>query len=426
MRAIVIGAGLAGLSAADELHRAGAEVAVLEARDRVGGRVWSRRLDNGAVVEMGAEFLLPGNTAVLALAERLGLALWDKGMRYGRREPRGGIGTTRAALDEAMTMVDRRLAELDGDGSAARLSARTFLDSLAIEPGAREAILARVEISAGSTAEDVPMTDLAGLAHIDDEPAPSVAGGNQGLAVGLAARLGGAVRLGDAAGQVEWGPSGIRVETLSGAAVDADAGVIAVPASVVDRIAFAPELPEATRRALASIRYGHAAKLFVPLREPPEAGAVMNVPERYWCWTAIGAGRRAMPVVSCFAGSAAALERLAVADGPQRWLESLAALRPDLSLEPGGAALSTWDDDPWVGAAYSISAPAELTAALAEPVGPLAFAGEHTGGGFNGLMEGAIRSGRRAADRLLEGAIRSGRAAAADLADSHRASDFAK
>jgi monoamine oxidase len=177
--------------------------------------------------------------------------------------------------------------------------------------------------------------------------------------------------------------------------------VVAVPASVVDAIVFAPELPDPKRRALASVRYGHAAKLFVPLRERAEAGAVMNVPERYWCWTATGAGGRAMPVVSCFAGSAAALERLAVADGPQRWVDSLAALRPDLSLEPDGALLSTWDDDPWIGAAYSISAGPELTAALTEPVGPLAFAGEHTGGAFNGLMEGAIRSGRRAATQLL-------------------------
>ena len=89
MRVAVAGAGLAGLSAADELQRAGADVVVLEARDRVGGRVWSRRLDNGAVVEMGAEFILPGNTAMRELAERFGLGLWDKGMRYGRREPRG-------------------------------------------------------------------------------------------------------------------------------------------------------------------------------------------------------------------------------------------------------------------------------------------------------------------------------------------------
>ena len=107
MRAAVIGAGYAGLVAADELQRAGAEVVVLEARDRVGGRVWSRQLDNGAVVEMGAEFLLPGNTAIRDLAGRLGLGLWDKGMRYGRREPRGGLGVTAQELDDAVQAAGR-------------------------------------------------------------------------------------------------------------------------------------------------------------------------------------------------------------------------------------------------------------------------------------------------------------------------------
>jgi monoamine oxidase len=64
--------------------------------------------------------------------------------------------------------------------------------------------------------------------------------------------------------------------------------------------------------------------------------------------------------------------------------------------------LSTWDDDPWVGAAYSIAPEAEITAALIEPVGPIAFAGEHTAAAFHALMEGAIRSGRRAARQLLQ------------------------
>ncbi|MEA2455256.1 MAG: monoamine oxidase, partial [Thermoleophilaceae bacterium] len=106
MKAAVVGAGLAGLVAADELRRAGAEVVVLEARERVGGRVWSRRLDNGAVVEMGAEFILPGNTAIRELARRFGLGLWDKGMRYGRRDPRGGMGTTHEELATAVRAAE--------------------------------------------------------------------------------------------------------------------------------------------------------------------------------------------------------------------------------------------------------------------------------------------------------------------------------
>ena len=389
---MVIGAGLAGLVAADRIAAAGGAVEVIEARDRVGGRTWSRTLDDGAVIEMGAEFILPGNDAIRALAADLGLGLWDKGVRYGRREPRGGLGTSAEAIAEAVVEVERALAGLEG-----RPSVRELLASLALDPGAAEAILARAEISSASSADEVPATDLAGVAHIGPDPSPGIAGGNQALALALAARLGDAVRLGDPAIAVEWSPDGVRVTTDAGHVADGRRCVIAVPASVAGRIAFEPQLPAGKRDALGAVRYGHAAKLFVPLAEPAPVGAVISVAERYWCWVATGAGDEPTAVLSCFAGSSAALERLGVADGPGAWLESVAALRPELALRPEAAVLSTWDDDPWVEAAYSISPRPELTAALAEPVGPLAFAGEHLGGEFNGLMEGAIRSGLAAA-----------------------------
>ncbi|HSJ16647.1 MAG TPA: FAD-dependent oxidoreductase, partial [Solirubrobacterales bacterium] len=75
-------------------------------------------------------------------------------------------------------------------------------------------------------------------------------------------------------------------------------------------------------------------------------------------------------------------------------------LRPELELDGAGAVLSTWSDDPWVRGAYSTLPSDEVADALADPVGPLAFAGEHTAGEFAGLMEGALRSGRRAARSL--------------------------
>ena len=87
-RVVVVGAGLAGLAAADALLTAGVDVTVLEARDRVGGRVWSVPFAGG-IVERGAEFVLPCNTAVEAVAARFGLRLAPKGTPYGRREPRG-------------------------------------------------------------------------------------------------------------------------------------------------------------------------------------------------------------------------------------------------------------------------------------------------------------------------------------------------
>jgi monoamine oxidase len=395
MRVAVAGAGLAGLTAANELQRAGAEVVVLEARDRVGGRVWSRRLDNGAVVEMGAEFVLPGNTAVRELAAELGLGLWDKGMRYGSREPRGGIGTTVEEVEAAAAVLGAALETAPPDQPA-----RRFLDGLDISAGAREALTARVEISSANSAGDVAARDLAGIAHVDREPAPSIAGGNQGLALALAARLGVAVRLSSPVESVRHSSRGVMV-VAAGAEIEADACVVAVPASVLDRIVFDPPLPARLTAALRSVRYGHAAKLFVPLRTPAPPSAVMSVPDRYWTWTATGEKGEAQPVVSAFAGSAGALDRLEVANGPERWLGLLADLRPDLDLDTGGALLSTWAGDPWARAAYSTSPPRDLPDTFAGPAGPLAFAGEHLGGEFAALMEGAIRSGRRAARALL-------------------------
>ena len=384
--------------------RAGWEVEVIEARDRVGGRTWSRPLANGVTVEMGAEFILAGNTEVRALAAELGLDLVDKGMRYGDREPRGGAGTTAEGMAEAVRAADAALAAGAGEGR----SVRELLDSLELEPGAREALLARAQISSATSPDEIPATDLTGLAHVDAEPAPGVSGGNQRLSIGLAARLGELVRLGDPAVAVRWSEEGVRVETTAGRRVEADAAVLAIPASTLGAVEFDPPLPAWKAEALGAVRYGHAAKLFVPLAEPVAPGAIMNVPERWWCWTATGADGEPLPVVSCFAGSPQSLAGLQVAAGPERWLDSLRAFRPELALEPEGALLSTWDDDPWVGAAYSVSPPAAVAEALAEPVGPLAFAGEHSAGPFNGLMEGAIRSGRRAAADLdqLSGAGR--------------------
>ena len=61
----------------------------------------------------------------------------------------------------------------------------------------------------------------------------------------------------------------------------------------------------------------------------------MSVPDRYWCWTATGGDGRVAPVLNCFAGSPDALDRLAVADGPEAWLERVRLLRPDLQTASG-------------------------------------------------------------------------------------------
>ena len=402
LRAVVVGAGFAGLAAADALVRAGVEVIAFEARDRVGGRVWSHRLANGAVVEMGAEFLLPADGVVADLARRFGLGLWLKGMSYGDREPRGAIGVDRASLLAAFEVAGRALAMRPAD--APSLSAASFLAGLEVDEGAREAILARLEISSANDADAVDAGVLQGIAgHSEDESA-SIAMGNQRIALALAGELGDAVHLRSPVEGVGWSDTGVRVRARAGE-VQGDVCVVSVPATVLDEIAFDPPLPDWKARALRRVPYGHAAKLFVPLLEPAPPSAVLSVPERYWTWTAKGGGGTVQPVVHAFAGSRPALARLGVDDGPERWVESLARLRPDLVLDPSDAVLATWDDDPWARAAYSTPAPGgRTTDELAHPVGPLYFCGEHTAGPLAALMEGAVRSGLRAAGEILRAA----------------------
>jgi monoamine oxidase len=397
-RVAVVGAGLAGLAAGEALLRGGREVVVLEARERVGGRVWSRRLESGATIEMGAEFILPGNTVVEETAARLGLGLWEKGMAYGHREPRGtGAPVTADDLRAAAAEIERLLA----DPAVRARPAAALLERLDQPPAVREAIRARVEISAAAPADQVSAENLAGVAAFSDAPSHSIAGGNQALAIALAEPLGERLHLRTAVQSIEWREDSVRLQA-SGGELDAAAVVVAVPATLIGGIRFAPELPAALRCALGTVRYGHAAKLFVPLRERPPASAVLSVPERYWTWTA-RAGAEVKPVVSAFAGSPDAVGRLDVEAGPERWLASLASLRADLALRPEQAVLSTWADDPWARAAYSVHTPETADDELARRHGPLVLAGEHTAGPYAALMEGALRSGMRAAAELLAG-----------------------
>ena len=111
-----------------------------------------------------------------------------------------------------------------------------------------------------------------------------------------------------------------------------------------------------------------------------------------------------MKQFAAFAGSPGAIEALDLGNGPGQWVDDLARLRPDLELDAEGAMISTWDQDPWVRGAYSArsaSSPIE-NPELSRRVGRVAFAGEHHAGRWHGLMEGALRSGLRAARELLQ------------------------
>lgn len=397
MRTCVIGAGFSGLVAADELARRGHEVVVLEARDRVGGRVWSQQLGNGCWIERGAEFIERNQPAVRGLADRLGVRLVPTTMSYSAREPRGGLPVTvRDCVDGAAILA----TTLDAERHA---SVRDALDAAPLEPGVRDAIAARIQVSFAQPIEHLAAEVLVThhAASFTGDQALRGEQGNQQIALVLADQLGNRVQLNAPARTIDWDEGCVRVHTDHDT-VEADACVLTVPAAVWRGIAFTPALPDWKAAALDGVPYAHAAKLAVELPEPVPAGAVLSVLDLFWTWSATRGGATPDPVLNCFAGSQPALAALAVEHSPRLLLDRLSVIHPDLTLDPRRALLSTWLDDPWVGASYSTRLPGVEPdiAARQRPVGPLHFAGEHTSTDNFALLEGAIGSGQRVAAEL--------------------------
>ena len=412
MRVVVVGAGFAGLLAAGRVARAGNEVVVLEARDRVGGRVWSQELvpgDPRSVIERGAEFVLDGYELMRSVLAELGLELADTAMSYYEREPRGGPPTTIEDVAACAAAVARAAAAAGPGASLAEVAAGWDGPAAALA-----AYLSRVEITDGVTA------DVLAAAAVSDvttgftwRPSWRVAGGNQRLAEGLAARLGPAVRLRTPVRAVGHDQDGVRVltgpgpgagDTAAGQTVTGDAAIIAVPMAVLRELTFTPPVPGPLRQAWRRAGLGHNAKLHVPLTRPAAASAVQSVPDRYWTWTANDGSGQVQPVLHAFAGTEAGLAALAVAGGPARWASRVAALRPELSLDTARALVTTWNDDPWAGESYTaitVDVAQGDGRLIAAPLGRVHFAGEYTAGAWAGLMEGALRSGARAADEVL-------------------------
>jgi monoamine oxidase len=403
-RVVVIGAGFAGLMAAWRLTQGGCEVVVLEARDRVGGRVWSQELipgDPRTVIERGAEFVLDGYDVLRGVLGEVGLELAATGMSYYEREPRGGGPVTAADVAGCAAWVAAAAAAARPGTSLAEVA-----EDWAGPPAALAAYLSRIETTdgagAGLLAAAVASDATAGFAS---RPSWRVAGGNQRVARELAGRLGSAVWLGRPVSAVGHDRHGVRVSTPSGT-VDGDAAIVAVPMAVLRGLPISPPVPGRQRAAWERSGLAHNAKLHMPLSRPAAATAVQSVPGRFWAWAATDATGQVQPVLHAFAGTAQGLAALEVADGPAAWAARAAALLPELDTDPAGALLTTWNDDPWAGESYSADVVATAPGdgdLLAAPVGRVHFAGEHTAGELAGLMEGALRSGERAAREVLAG-----------------------
>lgn len=410
-RTAVLGAGLAGLAAATRLVREGHEVTVFEARDRVGGRLWSETIaaaGGNHVIERGAEFVLNGYTTLREYCAEYGLELVDTGMSYYVRTPADRPSVT----TEAMAELGKRAAVAaaqDAGSSTADRSVADILDLLGVDGPTREAIEARIEMSTAVRVDQVTSDEtLEHVASFDPLPSWRIGGGNQGLPIAMAAALGDRIRLGAKVDAVAQHADGVMIN-VGGERVSFDYAVVALPFGVLaDPTSVAIGLPRSKLDAMSRIVQGNAAKLHLALENTPSASAVMSVTGRFWTWTANALGGGVAPVLNCFGGEIGHLLQLGIDQGEREWEYAVRQLRDDLSIASSPAVLTAWPFDPLARGAYTAHAP-QFTAAdaraLAAPHGRLHFAGEYVDLEYTGLMEGALRSGHAAAATLAATAI---------------------
>lgn len=430
---LVIGGGLAGLCAAAELVRAGREVVLLEARQRLGGRAWTHHVDGVALpLELGAEFIRGPVGPMWDLARTAGVALAPaRGTAWHRHEGRLAPVPPRSwRTSEWIFELERRL---DGEDMTLAEAERRWNR----EPASRWFWLRRyVEGYHAADPERVSVRWLADAERTDDGEDYRVAVGGLGRLVAalVAALPSDAIRLGTIAQEVRWRPGRVEVrarhepsgqeQTYLGRAT-----VVAVPWSVVGArdgastgLVFDPE-PPAVRAARSAIVLGSAFKILLLFRDRfwedlptaapdrwPEARFLYfdNVPvPTWWTWAPLRA-----PLLVGWAGASAAraLQRL---DPAERFEAAVHSLAIGLDLERSYVRHQVeawfhhdWDADPFARGAYSylVAGGQTAQARLAEPVdGTLVFAGEATcPGGRNGTLDSALESGRRAALQLLE------------------------
>ena len=403
---VVIGAGAAGIGAARTLLARGLSVAVLEARDRVGGRAWTVAL-RGHAIDLGAHWLHAGPINPLVALGRA------RGERL-RRAPQEGhvwIGPRRALPDEAR--ADARAFERADRamtlGAAAPGADRAAASALPAGLGPWGARVARVHgLVSGRALGEVSLQDFPSLEYGDNV---FVAGGYGNYLARLAAGL--PVALSTPATRIDWSGAGVRVETAGGESISARAAIVTVPMMVLrDGPAFTPPLPNAVRAAIDGFTTGIYEHAVLHWPSSPFRGR-----DRL---AALHGGRRAPPgLLTRIDGTPFHYYELDIrdaraidaagsgADGVRRHVRAVLAERVgrarlrDLSIP----VVSAWRHDPWSRGSWAVVPPGHAPARgfLREPVaGKLWFAGEALSRLQWGTVGGAFEEGARAADAIAE------------------------
>jgi monoamine oxidase len=452
----VVGAGLAGLTTAQRVSRARVEVCLLEARDRVGGRLLNPRVQPGVIAELGGQYVGPTQDRLLALADSLGvntfptynegdnlLVLSGRRSRYPANAGLSSDPEFQEATLTAIAQLDPMAAEVPVRAPWKAPRAAEW-DAITLEAWKQQNLttwgskkLFDIACEAVWGAEPRQLSLLYALAYIagaGNETTPGsfirlvrtaggaqqsrFVGGSQRIAQLLARRLGERVVLSSPVRSIEQGRGRVIV-TSDRMVVEADQVVVALPPAVARRIHFTPALPRVKRKLLESLVTGGLIKWEAVYDEPfwrdqgLSGQAVSEVgPANTTFDNTPPSGSPG--ILFGFVGGAQArrLGKLSRTARREAVLGNFVDLYGPAAADPRASFDLNWAREEWTRGCpvghQGRNALSRYGPALRKRTGRIHWAGTETADYWNGYMDGAVRSGRRATTQALAGLGRSG------------------
>lgn len=419
-RCLVVGAGLAGLAAAKALKALGQEVLVLEARDRLGGRIWTSQQWPGVPLDLGASWIhgVRGNPlsglADGLRAQRL-VTHYDKAIGYNA-QGRALSDAESARLEQIKKQVQRALRQAQQRGKDVSLREAVQAWGPLRDLSAQDRTLLNFVLSSAYEQEYAGSAESLSAHWFDSAEAfggedALFAQGFGVITAHLAAGLD--VRLSQAVKAIEWSQAEVRVSTDSAQFV-ADRVLVTLPLGVLKNgsVRFLPDLPSNKRQAVAKLGMGVLNKCYLRFKHafwPGDVDWLEHIPAQHGRWTEWVSFKRVadQPVLLGFNAADFGRDIEAWSD-EQTVASAMDSLRSMFGAgipEPVGHQITRWASDPFAGGSYSYNALGshpEMRDALAAPVeGRLFFAGEASHTQHFATAHGAYLSGLRAAQQMV-------------------------
>lgn len=435
---VVIGAGFAGLAAARELVKQNHDVLVLEGRDRVGGRSSTASLA-GVPVDLGGTFVGPTQDAVLALAKELGCTTeptYHDGANLIRW--RGKVRSYRGTIPKLSLIglldigriqwqVERLSRGIDvarpwTSATANKLDATSlggWLRSVGATASSHDLMAIMSRVTWGAEPDEVSMLhavryvkaaggldrmlDVVGGAQQDHFP-----GGTQQIADAMAAELGDRVRLNAIATRIEWSDDAVAV-TSSAGAVEARRVIVAIPPAHRQNIDVAPPPPIGYQQLAQSWPQGALSKAYAAYprpfwRDKGLSGQALSDQGPVFITFDVSPGDDGPGILLGFADSRE-FDALGADERRKQALAGFSALFGPDAEQPVDYLDHCWGAETFAPGGPTAAVPpgawTEFGHLLREPVGPLHWAGTETADEWTGFLDGAVRSGRRAAAEVV-------------------------